>query len=300
MNIEPYKYYRFYLNHDVQRDKSELSQKLLAITGFSIDDYIAPVETLAGEIISLFSDESRTKNQYAVSVVVTRHQKMNDFILIENQLESLVKGYGLNHIHFRDFFGRTQTTSLSRQNKKSFMQEYTGIVRGITLACNAQSHNISHLKAVFGEAPEHELYFQLFLNVVQYTIAPFPEHSIFHLYREQPINMFPVPSREGQKKLIHEYWTGIREIIKRENKYFSFCNHPHFFSKRALLISSLTDLAAYTSSVVQNQIERGVPPNKILRDKSKLLSLFKTVFPNYSGFTSFELIDLLNQVDAIV
>jgi hypothetical protein len=296
---EPYKYYRFYVNHDEKRDGSDLSRELRRITGYSIDDYIPLVTSTKGAIVSLFSDESRTKSHYAVSMVLTQHRQVGELRKIEEKLESLIDRYRIEHIHFREIFGRTQKPALSPQRKRAFLQDYIRIVGGIPLVCVAQSHDSRSLRATFGEVSEQSLYFHLFLNILQYVIARFPENAIFHLYREQPLNMMPPPNSKDQQRLVEDHFAGIQEVARRESKYISFCMHPHFFSKRALFVSSLADLAAYGSSVIQNQIMRGVPADKIVRGNVLLLSLIKTVFSNCSGFTSPAVVDLLNRVDII-
>lgn len=282
---QSYKYYRFYLDHEEKRDNSKLSLELRKITGLSVDDYIKPVVAGGGEIVCLLSDESTTKDFYSVSIIITKYKWDDEFQSLEGKLEKLLSKYNIRHIHFPKIFGRTEG-SLNPQQRRSFAVDYYEAVKDTPLACLSFTQHREDLKKISESNSDNDLFLQLFLNAVQHTIAPFPQNSIFHIYREQTLDLGAIPTREQQLRLIMEHTGGINAVLERSDKYFSFCKHPQYFTKRALFPSSVSDLAAYSSSVIENQLERRVPTPKIIKNNRILLRLVKRIFTNYSGFSN--------------
>lgn len=291
-NLQDHKYFRILNNDDKAQGGNLLAEKLLSITGFYPDDYLDPVTTQGGEIVNIIVDESIFKNHYSIALVIAPIE-LKTPLEIEAKLEALIEKYDLKNIHFSEIFGK-KSLGMKRDD---FLSEYKNIVAHIPLSCVSVSKSLGELKEnhLLVNSTNEEIFHSLFWSCFQSIIETFPEHSIFHLHTEQEYSL------DGNlevmaKKYFDKLYSGIAHTKQHQNKHFSVCKHPHFFTKKALLFSSISDLLAYGSNKLQNKIDVGVPPNKILKEHNKLLLLMKSVFNNYSGMPSKKIVDIIDGI----
>jgi hypothetical protein len=288
-----FKYYRVVNEDDKSKNLSPLSLKLHSITGWYSNDYIKPVIKENGNLINMISDESKFKNHYSVSLIVMPFLENNFLQAAESKLDDLVRKYSIETIHFTDIFGPKQ---ILRGKRSNFLQKYVEIVKTIPMSCLSISKNKDKLLHEMGmhDASDEELFFSLFWNCIERIVAVFNSHNIFHIYVEQEYDLNPSKHKDVALKLFEKLYSGINQLYdKFPEKYVSICKHPHFFSKRALLYSSLGDLIAYTSNKIQQKIDVGIPEKKIVKEYAELLKLVRVTFKNYSGLPSRELINMV-------
>lgn len=269
---------------------SDLAEKLHSITGFYPDDYMYPVIENSGEIVSILVDESEFKKHFAVALVILPIEYKTP-TKIESSLERLIHDYSLDNIHFSEIFGQR----ILGHRRDEFLNEFISIVNPIPMSCIAISQNIEKIKRVAAKSTSSReaIYHCLLWNCVEKIIKVFPEHSVFHIHTEQEHSM------NGNLRSIGESYfnklhSGIKHISTRQDKKFSICKHPHFFSKQALFFSSVSDLAAYGTNKIQNKIDNGVPNRKIVKEHKALLRTLNKTFDNKSGMGSKELVALVS------
>jgi len=291
-----YKYYRL-TKIDDPKDLSLLSLELYKITGFYANDYIKPVIKEGGQLYTILSDESEFKKHFCVSLLIIPFMELKSIPSLENELVKLVHEYNIEFIHFTDFFGQNKVLG---DKRNEFIDKYVGIVSKIpNMACLSLSKNKDKILLDLGrtDITNEELYFQLFWNNFERIIPAFSNEDIFHIWIEQEYDLDNTKKhKDNAEKLIKNLYSGIHTMeLKFPDRYISICKYPLFFSKKALLYSSLSDLVAYTSNKIQNKIDTGVPKKKIQNEYNILLSIIRRVFKNYTGLESKELIELINE-----
>lgn len=289
-----YKYYRVKNNDDKHEDKTPLSSKLKSITGYHCNDYIKPVIKEAGEICTIIADESEFKGHFSSGLVILPYLNKKILSDKESKLEKLIDKYALNDIHFTNIFGRKKILTDKRD---SFLKEYSAIVNDVPMSClsiSKSKHVLLHEMKVETITNE-DMFFSLFWNNFERIIASFPNYSIFHIYMEQEYRIAPQNYNTVALKLFNKLYSGIDQIYALfPDKYISICKHPHFFTKKALLYSSLADFLAYSSNKLQNKIDLGISDAKIINEYGDLLRLFKVIFKNYTGLPSRKIVKLIN------
>ncbi len=295
-----YKYYKLQNNDDLIYDNSELSLALHSVTGFYSNDYINPVKKPEGELITIISDESEFKNNFCVSLVILPFLDKSYLINIENRLENLVNEYNINNIHFTDIFGKKNILG----NKKSeFLKKYSDIVSEIPMSCLSISKNKEEilLDIKKEDASYEEIYYSLFWSNFERVMTTFPDNYIYHISLEQEYDMNnPKKYEENARVTFNKLYWGIEQLYNMHpDKYISICKHPSFFSKRALLYSSLADMVAYASNKIQQKIDSQIPISKIQKQYKPLLIAMKKIFQNYSGLSSEMLIELINKMHTL-
>lgn len=291
-----YKYYRVVNKDDKTKDLSPLSVKLHSITGLYSNDYIKPVIKEGGNLISIISDESIFKNHYSVSLIMMPFLENKFLQATEKRLADLVKEYSIKNIHFTDIFG---STNILRDKRTVFLERYVEIVKTIPMSCLSVSKSKEKLLQEMGihSASDEELFFSLFWNSFERIVAVLDSNNIFHIYVEQEYELSPKKYEDIARRLFDKLYSGINQLYEKyPEKYISICKHPQFFSKQALLYSSLADLIAYVANKIQHKIDVGIPENKLIKQYAELLQLVQNVFQNYSGLPSRELINMVNNV----
>jgi hypothetical protein len=271
------KYYRVYIDTGAPHDLSETSLELHAITGCYADEYILPV-TAIDNIFTVISDESTFKGHSCVSLVVMAYADANQKIKeCEPLLESLCDEYQLSNIHFTDIIGRNSLGG----RRNDFLQRYGDIVSDEKMWAVSFSVNRSDFlhKLSFENVSDSELYFILFWNVMEFIAEALPAESVFHLYFEQENNLSITLSTDYMSKL-HD---GINQCESLLERHCSISRHPLFFSKQALLFSSISDLAVYSNNILQQKLDAGVPVAKILKNHNVLIGITKRVFKSYTS-----------------
>lgn len=295
-NNVKYKYYRLVNQDDKTKDLSPLSMKLHSITGEYSNDYIKPVIKEGGNLLSIILDESKFKDHYSVSLIIMPFLE-NEFLQsTEKKLENLVKMYSIEAIHFTEIFGRLK---ILKDKRYAFLEKYVEIVKTIPMACLSISKNKMKLLQEMGKtsASEEDLFFSLFWNSFERVISAFCDYNVFHIHFEQEDDLNTKKYRDIGIRLFEKLYSGINQLYDRyPEKYISICKNPHFFSKQALLYSSLSDLIAYGGNKLQHKIDNGIPEKKIMIEYADLLKLIRNVFKNYSGLPSEKLITMINNV----
>lgn len=293
-----YKYYMLKNTTTEPNENKELSAELNSLTGWNANDYIQPVLKKGGDIINIIVDESRSKdkNHYCVGFVALPYKKPEFYHNIEKKLENLIFQYDISTIHFKELFGKEKILG----NKlEEFLHEYCCIVSEIGIApCFALSISkeqlLLHLK--IEELSEKDIYYNLFWKNLSRLAMLIKENSIIHISTEQE-NSFEYKSISN-KRFINDFdrfYSGINQFENNIDKYLSICKHIKYFTKNALLFSSLADLVAYATNTVQNRIEAGIPEKKIIKNYGLLLKTIKKVFSNYENLSSPEIINLINK-----
>jgi hypothetical protein len=272
--------------------KSELSKQLHSLTGYYAEDYNRPVRLLSNNIFDIISDESFFKGHYCVSLVIMQRLPVPVRNDIEYELNCLENEYELDNIHFTDILGKGNVLG---NKKEEFLEKYTQIVNKINLSCLSISESRDKITRRYGisDLSDDDIYFNLFRENFKRLIPGSKNDYIINVWKEQDNNF-------GDKHTVsshHRLWTGIDYILKAfPDKYISICKYPMFFMKRSLLMSSLADLVAYVSNKVQNKIDNRIPLKKIRDEYYLFLKLIKDVFNNFSGLTSKELIEIIDNV----
>ncbi|MCK5594802.1 hypothetical protein KAI19_01320 [bacterium] len=289
-----YKYYRA-ISHDELPNHSTISQKLHKITGFYANDYTKPVINDTGDLITIISDESNFKNHFNSSLVCLPYSKPSSIQIYEKKLERLVKKYGIKNIHMTDIFGKNKVLGRNKSHIEQFFDEYIEIVQGMNMICLGISINKDELLGQIGESrlSDEEIYFTLFWNNIEHFSKSLKKHSILHIYVEQEYNINRDNSRNVVPKLFQKLRGGINQFLQNTEQILSICKHPHYFSKSALLYSSLSDIVAYTCNKIQYKINAGVPHKKLLKEYRLILRVMKSSFNNVSGVPSKELRHLI-------
>lgn len=292
MPTETYKYYRVLNQDNPSKGGSHLDEKLHSITGFYCDDYIHQVTQEGGEIVNIVVDESEFKDHYSVGLVILPIEYKTP-TNIEKSLENLVGKYGLSNIHFTDILGQ----KILKDKRDEFLSEFKSIVEPISMSCISISKNISDIKeALNKEAPtREEIFHSLLWSCFNDIVNAFPEHSVFHIHTEQEYSM-DGDLKDIGIKYFQKLYGGIEQLSEEQNKRFSICKHPHFFTKDALFFSSVSDLLAYGGNKLQNKIDKGVPDKKIIKEHQELLQLLNKTFDNYFGMSSQKLTNLVGSV----
>lgn len=292
-----YKYYMLKNTTTEPNLDDELSKELHAITNWNPNDYIKPVVEISGDIINLISDESKFKNHHCVGIIALPFQKPEFYNKIEDELENLTSTYGINSIHFNELFGPKKILG----NKlEEFITEYSKIVSNIGPAtCFALSLNENQLLDNLGKTKlsNNDIYYNLFWNNLYRLAMIIKEKSIIHIYAEQE---YSLDYKSISNKLffndVERFYAGISQLEGNVDKYLSICKHIKYFTKKALLFSSLSDLVAYSTNKIQNKIDSGVPEKKIIRNYGLLLKTIKQVFSNYKNLSSPEIVNLIDKV----
>ena len=295
MNNTTYKYYRVLNNDDKYEDQSPLSLKLKNITGFRVNDYIRPIIQEGGEIVTIIADESEFKGHFCSGLIILPYQKKEFQNKVETDLEELVSHYGIDNIHFTSIFGKEK---ILNDNTTTFLKEYSMIVNKVQMACLSISKSKDVLLAEMevDKLSNEEIFFSLFWNNLRQVISIFPNHSIFHIYMEQEYSLDEKTYHSVAMKLFNKLYSGINQLYSMvPDKYMSICKHPHFFTKKALYYSSLSDFLTYNSNKIQNKLDSGISDSKIMKEYKVPLQLFKNIFTNYSGLSSEKLIELINK-----
>lgn len=291
-----HKYYRVVNQDDKIKDTSPLSMKLHSITGWHSNDYIKPVINAEGDLLTIISDESKFRDHYSVSLIIMpflANQFLQD---TENKLVDLVTLYSVDTIHFTELFGSKR---ILKDKRNEFLDKYIEIVKIIPMSCLSISKSKPQLLKEMGisSASDEELFFSLFWNNFERVISAFGDNNVCHIHFEQEYDLNPKKYRDIGMRLFQKLYSGINHLYDRyPQKYVSICKHPHFFSKKALLYSSLSDLIAYAGNKLQHKIDSGVPEIKIMAEYADLLKLIRNVFMNYSGLASKELVTMINNV----
>ncbi len=276
-NFSGDKYYRVYIDNETPHDLSETSVKLHEITGCYADEYITPVTSLSN-IFTIISDEFAFKGHYCVGLVIMPYdnadQKARE---CEPLLESLCNEYKLNNIHFTNIIG---SSSLGRRRDR-FLQSYIDIVSNERMWAASFSVDKSEFLSdlPFQNVNDSDLYFILFWNVMEVVAEELPLESIFHLYFEQENNL----SVNLATNYISKLRDGINQCESLRQRHCSIVRHPMFFSKKALLFSSLSDLAAYSDNILQQKLDTGIPKSKILKNHNSLVETTRKVFKSYTS-----------------
>jgi len=270
------KYYRVYIGKGGSHDLSDLSVRLQSMTGYYADDYIPPATTIKN-IYNIISDESTFKGHSGVSCVLLPYSENTKVEVYENALGSLCQEFGISRIHFADIFG--QNTLGTR--RRDFLKKFIEIVNGKEKWTISFSANRTNFLAGLSvpDVSDRELYFLFFWNAVERIVEMLPSKSVFHIYFEQDNYL----SIDLVKEYIGKLYNGILQCQSLKDKQSSICKHPLFFSKKALLYSSLSDLAAYSNTFLQQKLDLGIPIAKIKRNHGELIETTRLVF---SSFTS--------------
>jgi hypothetical protein len=271
------KYYRLFIDAGEPQDLSVVSSQFHAVTGCYANEYVPPVESL-GDIFTVISDESAFKGHSCISVVLMTYEEASRKIKeCESRLEALCNEYKIKDIHFTDIIGRK---SLGRAVNE-FLHKYVAILGEGEIWASTFSVNKSDFLSglQFENVSDRELYFILFWNVMEFIVEQVPPGSIFHLNFEQENNLTVNLATEYIGKL-HD---GINQCQSLKERRASICRHPYFFSKRALLFSSLSDLAAYSNNVLQQKLDAGIPAHKLLKNHDLLIDVTRRVFKHFSG-----------------
>jgi hypothetical protein len=282
------KYIRLFGDPQRKRDDSPLSRKLHSITGYYADDYLPKVTVEGGDLLTIIADESEFKGHVGVGIVLLPQLESALFTRIESELESLISDAGITRLHFADFSKRNRRV---RVPAGEVFGRYAEIVRRVPLACLAISKARVELVKSFteGEYSNEELFHSLFWNNVRRATPGLAPNSIVHIYREIENNITIESARRDFDKLL----AGMEHLSDYTSSPPSICRHPLLFTKRALFYSSLADLAAYSNNVIQQKIDSGIPLKRIAKNYRDLLQLMRSVFANYSGLASNELIELV-------
>lgn len=292
------RYFRINDETEKIKDFGYLSKKLFSITGFYADDYERPVFREGGQIFNIISDDSCFDSHFCIGSVILPYKKHTHYEEIEKRLEKLILNYGLKNIHFCDIFG---AKNILKDKKLSFIDEYCNIVSSIKNGsiCISKSKNkdeiLKELKDLSSDPlSDEQIYLALQIHNISVLSEGIPEHSILHLYFEQNFSINYETSDDLFIQKLQEQKI-IIENIKNNTKYISICKHPHFIKKDAILFDSLADLVAYASNKIQNKIDKNIPHNKIIKAYRPLLIAIKRIFANYSGLSSTELVNLINE-----
>jgi hypothetical protein len=295
--MKKYILYKFNNNDIPSTDRSALSKKIKSFTGFYADEYIKPVIKEQGRILNLIVDESKFRNNYCVSAIIIPYLTDKALKAKGKLLTDLIKKYEIPYIHFTDIFGKKR---ILKDKKKDFLKEYIEIVKDIPMAFKSisiQKKALLH-QLQRKDMPEEEIYFILFWNVFEHIALTIEKYSVITIYKEQEYSLQKRKDLEvAANKLFTDLYSGLEQVFAKEPKvYISVCKHPHFFTKHALLYSSLSDFNAYSTNKIQNKIDEGVPTEKIIKEHSVILKMIKDLYKNYSGLPSKEFIDLLKSV----
>jgi hypothetical protein len=278
VNNSKYKYYRVVNMDDKSNDLSPLSVSLHSVTNWYANDYIKPVIKPGGNLINIISDESIFKNHYSVSLIIMPYLENSFLQKTEAKLADLVEAFSIKSIHFTEIYG---SKKILKDKRNDFIEKYTEIVKIIPMSCLSISKNKNQLLLEMGLhcATDEELFFSLFWNNFERMIEAFGNHDVFHINIEQEYDLNPKKYSAISIRLFEKLYSGITNLYERHpDKYISICKHPHFFTKQALLYSSLSDLVAYVANKIQHKIDGGVPEKKIMGEYAELLKLVRNIF----------------------
>jgi hypothetical protein len=291
-----YKYYKL-TKIDDPKDLSQLSLELHKITGFYACDYLPPVIKGNGQLFTIISDGCEFKKHFCVSLLILPFMELKSIPSLENELVKLVHEYSIENIHFTEIFGQRKLLGIKRNE---FIDKYVSIVSKVPhMICLSLSRNKDEILHDLGKTDltNEMIYTTLFWNNFERIIPAFSDGDVFHIWQEQEDDLDNTKKhKENAEKVIENLYSGIHTMqFKFPDRYISICRYPLFFSKKALLYSSLSDLVAYASNKIQYKIDIGVPKRKIQQEYNILLSMIRKVFINYSGLESKELIELINE-----
>jgi len=270
--------------------------KLHSMTGWYSNDYIKPVIKEGGNLLSIISDESKFKDYYSVSLIIMPFLENQLLQSKERKLVDLAALYSIDAIHFTEIFG---SKNILKDKRNEFLEKYVEIVKTIPMSCSSISKNRTKLLQEMGiaGASDEDLFFSLFWNSFEGVVSTFGDYNVFHIHFEQEYDLNPKKYRDIGIRLFQKLYSGINQLYDRHpEKYVSICKHPHFFSKQALLYSSLSDLIAYIGNKLQYKIDSRIPEKKIMTEYADLLKLVRNVFKNHSRLSSKELITMINNV----
>ncbi|TET06179.1 MAG: hypothetical protein E3J83_06360 [Candidatus Atribacteria bacterium] len=295
--FDKYKYYRITYNHKTNENNSELASNLYSITQYYPKDYYKPVSKLDGPILEIISDESNIDGYYCVSLILMNFLEKELKKSIESKLKNLINIYGMNNIHFYEIFGRPNIIG----NKiEGFLKEYIEIISVIpNMACLSISKNKTNILNEIGvkKSTNEEIYFNLFWNLIGRALYPFADGSIFHIRYELQDSLETRSINKIAKKSIDKFDSGLKFIFEKyPEKYISILKRVLTFEKQALLYSSLSDLIAYATNKIQRKINLEIPLKKIQKNNLLLLKTVKSIFKNYSGLSSKEIISMIDNI----
>jgi len=270
------KYFRLLRNKSASQDLSEMSVQLKSMTGYYADDYIPPVTEIRN-IFNIISDESAFKGHSGVSCMLLPYTKNHKIDVYEDALESLCHEFGITKIHFADIFGQ----GILGTRRKNFLNKFIEIVKdkekwAISFSANRKNF-LSGLS--LPDASDRDLYFLLFWNTVERIVEMLPSKCVFHIYFEQDNYL----SSNLMKEYIAKLNDGILQCQSLKDKQSSICKHPLFFSKKAFLYSSLSDLAAYSNTFLQQKLDHGIPVHKIKKKHGELIETTRLVFRDFAS-----------------
>jgi hypothetical protein len=280
-----HKLYRVHAATSTEGAATALSKLLKEITGYSADDYIPPVSEGSGELVTLISDESLYKDHICVSLVVLPFLSAERFEHYERELKELVERCGMSHIRFSDIFGRKR---LAGDHRDRFLVEYAKIVATLPMSCLSLSRPRETLVRSFpkNSYTNEELFHSLFWNNVARVVPALRPFSVVHILKEVENNFTEALCVREFDKLMR----GVTQLEELSQRRISVCRHPTFFTKQALLYSSLADLVAYATNVVQQKLDAGLSSKKVAKRHNDILTLIRRAFLNYSGVACRDLI----------
>ena len=266
------KYYRLIFATSTNHDLSDLSLQLHGITGFYANEYFQPVKRI-GRIFNVISDESVFKGHYGVSAVVipynTREQIEKNYDLA---LEELCEEYSLENIHFSEIFGQ----KVLGNRRSEFIKKYVDIVNELEMWSVSFSVNRSKFVAQLpiSDKSDRAIKFLLFWNTFESLVEKMPKGSIFHIYFERDNYL----SEDLLVESIRKLHSGLRQCQAIKPQEGSICIHPLVFTKKALFYSSISDLAAYSNTLIQQKLDHGIPASKVIANHRELIETTKSVF----------------------
>lgn len=270
--------------------ESDLSRKLYSLTGYYSDDFDNPVKTI-GRVFEIWSDESIFGEHLCVSLVASDQSQREKIRIANGKLHNLIKEYGLAHIHFTEIFGRKSVLKDPLQIK-DFMEKYIEIVKQIKLEAYFISQSKKEIEERYGlgKLTKEDIFHNIFLECFSLFSYEMVDNDIVMIYKEQSNNY-----DDEYVRLIHKsLWIGIDTIKKAfPNKYLSICKFPQEFSKRNLIKSSVSDLAAYASCKLQSKIDNGIPLKKIAKEYELLIKACNDCF-KVKVYPSLKFVDLVS------
>lgn len=266
------KYWRILLEDTRPHDQSNVSVSLQAKTGYYADEYIVPATT-GGPIFTILSDESMFRDHAAISIVLMPYENPGEDSVVtrEGALEDLCRVFKIDNIHFADIFGQ----DLLGKQRREFLDKYLNVVNGKTMGALSFSASKTSLQKRVPEIQNDlDYYFVLFWNAIEQMVSFHDARSIYHIWFEQENNL----SAHLVESHVSRLYNGLRHCKVLQDKQISICKHPFFFSKKALLYSSLADLVAYANNRLQAKLDQGIPTDKIKNSNRELIETVRAVF----------------------
>lgn len=277
--------------------KSEFSKEVRKKTGYWAEDYMNPVISLDGDYLEIYSDESCASNElYSVGLVVVKRDE-EIFNKVSQDLDTLMKTYSLEKIHFADIFGRR---NILNEKTAEFINGYMEIVSLLKASCYsvcAKKENVIPLFEYNGkpvnDVASEDLYHVLFTETLKKVLRDCKDNTIIDIWSEQENNFNSKILNRSKFRLFDSIGRSLREY---KDKYISINMQLQIALKNGTLRSSLPDLVAYMSSTMQHKLNIGISTNKIRKRHYMLLKLINGSFCDYSGLASRELVELVKNI----